>query len=79
EFFQRPDKGLWGTAEAFRRGGPHFWFLFSHVAGYTSHPANPGGMFFDPDTMDAPFNTPGWVRGLEESIRASKLAPPNAL
>ncbi|MGO7907590.1 extracellular solute-binding protein [Rhizobium leguminosarum] len=79
EFFQQPDKGLWGTAEAFRRGGQQFWFLFSHVAGYTSHPDNPGGMFFDPDTMDAQVNNPGWVRGLEEYIRASKLAPPNAL
>ena len=36
-------------------------------------------MFFDPDTMDAQVNNPGWVRGLEEYIRASKLAPPNAL
>ena len=36
-------------------------------------------MFFDPDTMDAQVNNPGWVRGLEEYIKASKLAPPNAL
>ncbi|MGO7522391.1 ABC transporter substrate-binding protein, partial [Rhizobium brockwellii] len=33
----------------------------------------------DPDTMDAQDNKPGWVRGLEEYIRASKIAPPNAL
>ena len=79
EFFQRPDKGLWGTAEAFRRGGQQFWFFFSHAAAYTNHPDNPGSMFFDPDTMDAQVNNPGWVRGLEEYIRASKLAPPNAL
>lgn len=79
EFFQRPDKGLWGNAEAFRRGGQQFWFFFSHAAAYTNHPDNPGSMFFDPDTMDAQLNNPGWVRGLEEYIRASKLAPPNAL
>ena len=79
EFFQQPDKNLWGTAEAFRRGGQQFWFLFSHVAVYTNHPDNKGSMFFDPDTMDAQVNNPGWVRGLEEYIRASKLAPPNAL
>jgi multiple sugar transport system substrate-binding protein len=79
EFFQRPDKGLWGTAEAFRRGGQQFWFFFSHAAAYTNHPDNPGSMFFDPDTMDAQVNNPGWVKGLEEYIRASKLAPPNAL
>ena len=48
EFFQRPDKGLWGTAEAFRRGGQQFWFFFSHAAAYTNHPNYPGAMFFDP-------------------------------
>ncbi len=29
--------------------------------------------------MDAQVNNPAWVRGLEEYIRASKLAPPSAL
>lgn len=79
EFFTRPDDKLWGTAEAFRRGGQQFWFFFSHAAAYTNHPDNPGAMFFDPETMDAQINNPGWVRGLEEYIRASELAPPNAL
>jgi multiple sugar transport system substrate-binding protein len=79
EFFTRPDQNLWGTAEAFRRGGQQFWFFFSHAAAYTNHPDHPGSMFFDPDTMDAQVNNPGWVRGLEEYIKASKLAPPNAL
>ena len=79
EFFTRPEQNLWGTAEAFRRGGQQFWFFFSHAAAYTNHPDLPASMFFDPDTMDAQLNNPGWVRGLEEYIRASKLAPPNAL
>ena len=79
EFFNRPDDGLWGTAEAFRRGGQQFWFFFSHAAPYVNHPDLPGSMFFDPETMDAQINNPGWVRGLEEYIAASKLAPPNAL
>ncbi|WP_265520052.1 ABC transporter substrate-binding protein [Nitratireductor luteus] len=79
EFFQRPDESLWGTAEAFRRGGQQFWFFFSHAAAYTNHPDNPGSMFFDPETMDAQINNPGWVRGLEEYIKSAKLAPPNAL
>ena len=79
EFFNRPDKNLWGVAEAYRRGGQQFWFFFSHAAAYTNHPDNPGSMFFDPETMDAQINNPGWLRGLEEYIRASKLAPPNAL
>ncbi len=79
EFFQNNVEGVYGTAEAFRRGGQQFWFLFSHVAAYASHPDHPGSMFFDPETMDAQVNNPGWVRGLEEYIRASKLAPPSAL
>lgn len=79
EYFQNNVEGVWGTAEAFRRGGQQFWFFFSHAAAYTNHPDNPGSMFFDPDTMDAQINNPGWVRGLEEYIRASKLAPPAAL
>ena len=79
EFFQNNVDGVWGTAEAFRRGGQQFWFFFSHAAAYTNHPDNPGSMFFDPDTMKAQINNPGWVRGLKEYIRASKLAPPNAL
>ncbi|EBA06110.1 extracellular solute-binding protein [Sagittula stellata] len=79
EYFQDNVDGVYGTAEAFRRGGQQFWFLFSHVAAYASHPDLPGAMFFDPDTMDAQVNNPAWVRGLEEYIRASKLAPPSAL
>ncbi|WP_424929886.1 extracellular solute-binding protein [Amaricoccus tamworthensis] len=79
EFFQNNVDGVYGTAEAFRRGGQQFWFLFSHVAAYASHPDLPGAMFFDPETMDAQVNNPAWVRGLEEYIRASKLAPPSAL
>ncbi len=29
---------MWGTAEAFRRGGQQFWFFFSHAAAYTNNP-----------------------------------------
>jgi multiple sugar transport system substrate-binding protein len=79
EFFTRPDQKLWGTAEAFRRGGQQFWFFFSHAASYASHPDHPGSMFFDPDTMNAQINNPGWVRALEEYIATSKVSPPNAL
>lgn len=79
EFFTRPEAGLWGTAEAFVRGGQQFWFFFTHVASYTNHPDNPGSMFFNPETMDAEVNNPGWVRALEDYIRSSKLAPPGAL
>jgi len=79
EFFTRPDDNLWGTAEAYRRGGQQFWFFFSHAASYTNHPDHPGSMFFDPDTMDAQINNPGWIRALEEYVASSKFAPPGSL
>lgn len=79
EYFNNDVPGIAGTTEAFRRGGQSFWFFFSHAAAYAHHPDMPGSMFFDPDTMDAQINNPGWVRALEEYIRASKLAPAGAL
>jgi len=79
EFFTRPDDNMWGTAEAFRRGGQQFWFFFTHAASYTNHPDNPGAMFFDPETMDAQVNNPGWVRALEDYIRSVEYAPPGSL
>ena len=79
EFFNRPDRNLYGTAEAFVRGGQQFWFFFSHAAAYTNHPDHPGSMFFDPETMDAQLANPGWLKGLEDYIHSSKVAPPGAL
>lgn len=79
EFFQRPDQNLWGSAAAYRRGGQQFWFFFSIAAAYSAHPDMPGSFFFDPETMDAQVNNPGWVKGLEVYIATSKLSPPNAL
>lgn len=79
EFFTRPDRNLWGTAEAYRRGGEQFWFFFSHAAAYTNHPEHPGSMFFDPETMDAQINNPGWVQALEDYIRGINVAPPGVL
>lgn len=79
EFFHRPDEGLYGTAEAYRRGGQQFWYFFSHAAAYTNHPDNPGSMFFDPETMDAQVNNPGWVRALEDYKRGLQYNPPGAL
>ncbi|WP_299619783.1 ABC transporter substrate-binding protein [Pelagibius sp.] len=79
EFFTRPEDKLWGTAEAFRRGGQQFWFFFTHAASYTNNPNNPGSMFFDPETMDAQVNNEGWVKALEDYIRSVGYAPPGAL
>lgn len=79
EFFTRPDRNLYGTAEAFVRGGQQFWYFFSHAATYTNNPNNPGSMFFDPDTMDAQVDNPGWLKALEDYIRSVKFAPAGSL
>ncbi|MDQ2693781.1 MAG: extracellular solute-binding protein, partial [Pseudomonadota bacterium] len=79
QFFTQPGEGVWGTAEAYRRGGEQFWFFFTHAAAYTNHPDHPGSMFFDPETMDAQINNPGWVKALEDYIGGLSVAPPGAL
>ncbi len=79
EFFTRPDDELWGTAEAFVRGGQQFWFFFSHAASYTNHPDHPGSMFFDPETMTPQINNPGWLRALEEYKKSLDFSPPGSL
>ena len=79
EFFTRPGSNLWGTAEAYRRGGEQFWYFFTHAAAYTHHPKLPGSMFFDPDTMDAQINNPGWVKALTDYLNGRNVAPPGAL
>ena len=78
EFFTRPDQGLYGTAEAMVRGGQQFWFFFTHAAAYTNDPNQKGGMFFDPETMDARINNPGWVKALDDYIKSVKVSPPGA-
>ncbi|WP_434360989.1 extracellular solute-binding protein [Parasalinivibrio latis] len=79
EFFNRPDEGLHGTAEAYKRGGQQFWYFFSHAASYTNDPKNPGSMFFDPDTMDAQINNAGWLKALQDYKRGLQFNPPGAL
>ncbi len=79
EFFHRPEQGLYGTAEAYKRGGQQFWYFFSHAASYTNNPKNPGSMFFDPDTMNAQINNQGWLKALQDYKRGLAFNPPNAL
>ncbi|MBN9016462.1 MAG: extracellular solute-binding protein [Rhizobiales bacterium] len=78
-FFTDPAKGLYGTAEAYKRSGQQFWYFFSHAASYTNNPKNPGSMFFDPETMDAQINNPGWLKALEDYKRGLAYNPPGAL
>jgi len=79
EFFNQPDKGLNGTAEAYKLGGQQFWYFFSHAASYTNNPNYPGSMFFDPETMEPQINNPGWLKALEDYKRGLAFNPPGAL
>lgn len=82
EFFtaRRSQDGspLYGTVEAFARGGQQFWDLFSRASAYTNHPDFPGAQFFDPDTMRAQINSPGWVRAAQEFVDILQFCPPGA-
>lgn len=82
EFFHgrdAPDGGaLYGTAEAFAPGGQQLWDVFSRASAYTNHPQFPGAQFFDPDTMRAQVNNPGWVRAVEEYADILQFCPPGA-
>ena len=79
QFFTASDAVDFGTAEAYRRGGQQFWYFFSHAASYTNNPNTPGAMFFDPETMDAQINNPGWLKALEDYKRGLEFNPPGAL
>jgi len=78
-FFTASEAVDYGTAEAYRRGGQQFWYFFSHAASYTNNPNTPGAMFFDPETMDAQINNPGWLKALEDYKRGLEFNPPGAL
>jgi len=82
EFFtgrrQRDRTRVFGTAEAFARNGQQFWTLFSRSSAYTNHPDHPGAQFFDPDTMRAEINNPGWIRAVEEYREILRFSLPGA-
>jgi multiple sugar transport system substrate-binding protein len=70
---------LYGTVEAFSRGGQQFWNLFSRASAYANHPEYPGAQFFDPDTMQAQINNPAWERAVKDYVEIVNFSPPGAL
>jgi len=70
---------LYGASEPFVRGGQQFWDLFSRAASYTNHPNHPGAQFFDPDTMRAEINNPGWIQAVKDYKEILKYCPPEAI
>jgi multiple sugar transport system substrate-binding protein len=75
-----PEGGkLYGTVEAFARGGQQFWNLFARASAYANHPAYPGAQFFDPDSMQSQIDNPAWVRAVRDYAEILQFAPPGAL
>lgn len=74
----RHGRSIYGTSEAFARGGQQFWTAFARAAAYTNPPNVTGGQFFDPETMVPQVNNPGWVRAIEEYAEILKYCPPDA-
>lgn len=66
----------YGSAEVVKRDDLMFSAFISRVAAYAKHPDVKDGFFFDINTMEPLVNTPGWVKGLEEFIKAQKYMPP---
>lgn len=83
EFFNNrkgPDgKTLAGTVEVFSMGNQQFWNLFSRASAYTNHPDNKGSQFFNPETMKAQVNNPGWIRAVEEYVDIRQFCPPDSM
>jgi hypothetical protein len=67
---------IWGASEAFARNGQQFWDVFSRASAYVDHPNNPGSQFFDPETMKAQVDNPGWIRAVKEYLEILKFNPP---
>jgi multiple sugar transport system substrate-binding protein len=53
-----------------------FSSFMSRAAPYAKHPDIPGGVFFDVETMEPLINTPGFVRALEDMVKAKRYWPP---
>lgn len=53
-----------------------FSSFMSRAAPYAKHPDVQGGVFFDLDSMEPLINTPGFVRALEDMVRAKRYWPP---
>lgn len=76
---QTDDTPLYGTTEAFARGGQQFWTLFSRASAYTNHPEHPGAQFFDPDTMRSQIDNPGWLQAVRDYREILAFSPPDSL
>ncbi|MFP1629284.1 extracellular solute-binding protein [Streptomyces sp. 5K101] len=69
-------KPNFGSAEVTKRDDLTFSAFISRAAPYVRHPDVEGGLFFDVDTMKPLINTPGFVRALEDMVKAKSTWAP---
>ncbi|MDH2391756.1 extracellular solute-binding protein [Streptomyces sp. HNM0663] len=65
-----------GSAEVTKRDDLTFSAFISRAAPYVKHPDVKGGVFFDLETMKPLINTPGFVRALEDMVKAKSTWAP---
>jgi multiple sugar transport system substrate-binding protein len=74
--FMMEEAGLpYGWAEVAGRGNGSFHGFSDRAVGYAKHPDDPA-FYFDPETMDARINNPGFVKAMEDWVAALPYAPP---
>lgn len=71
-------KNRFGFAELPLRKGHGIHGFVSRAVAYAKHPDDPA-FFFDPETMDARINNPGFVKALEDWVADLAYAPPDFL
>jgi multiple sugar transport system substrate-binding protein len=69
----------YGVVEPRRYAGQADWCFFSRAVGYVALPDQPGGLFFDPETMVPRINSPGHVKALEDYVDIIKFGVPGML
>ncbi|MFE7647891.1 extracellular solute-binding protein [Streptomyces phaeoluteigriseus] len=81
EFFGDKDldgdgKANYGSAEVTKRDDLTFSAFISRAAPYVKNPDVKGGVFFDVKTMTPLINTPGFVRALDDMVKAKSIWAP---
>lgn len=69
----------YGVVEPRRYAGQADWCFFSRTVGYVALPGQPGGQFFDPETMAPRINSPGHLRALEDYVEIMKFGVPGMI
>ncbi|MGW7511227.1 ABC transporter substrate-binding protein [Streptomyces massasporeus] len=74
--FDGDGKKNYGSAEVTKRDDLTFSAFISRAAPYVKNPDVKGGVFFDVETMKPLINTPGFVRALEDMVKAKSTWAP---